>query len=120
MSHSISIRQVNHIVVLELWGRLSVQDRTLLHFATSLIERGERYFVISLEHLSYLDNGGLGQLCWIYTAIQNRGGNIKLLKTPDRFKTLLKITGLDTIFQSFESEADAIAAMEPCRPALSA
>lgn len=63
---------------------------------------------------------GLGQLCWIYTAIQNRGGNIKLLKTPDRFKRLLKITRLDTIFQSFESEADAIAAMEPCRPALSA
>ena len=35
MGLSISIRHVNHVVVLELWGRLSVQERTLLHFAVS-------------------------------------------------------------------------------------
>ena len=120
MSLSISIRHVNRIVVLELWGRLSVRERTLLHFAADLIERGERNFLISLEHLSYLDNSGLGQLCWIYTAVQSRGGDMKLLKTPARFKKLLKVTQLDMVFQSFECEVDAIAAMEPRRPALSA
>src|SRR2546428_13187552 len=120
MSLSMSIRHVNRIVVLELWGRLSVHERTFLHLATDLIERGERNFLISLAHLSYLDNCGLGQLCWIYTALQNRGGDMKLLKTPARFEKLLKVTRLDTVFQSFEREADAIAAMERCRPALSA
>jgi anti-anti-sigma factor len=119
MSLSISIRHVNRIVVLELGGRLSVHERTLLHLAAELMERGERKFLISLARLSYLDNSGLGQLCLIHTALQNRGGDIKLLKVPARFKELLKVTRLDTVFQSFEREADAIAAMELCRPPLS-
>ena len=45
---------------------------------------------------------------------------MKLLKTPARFKKLLKVTQLDMVFQSFEREVDAIAAMQLCRPELSA
>src|SRR5438876_221687 len=74
MSLSIEIRQIDYVVVMELAGRLSVLESSLRQCAWELIERGERYFVINLANVSYLDNSGLGQLCWVYTVVRNRGG----------------------------------------------
>jgi anti-sigma B factor antagonist len=120
MSLSIEIRRVDQTVVLELSGRLSVLEQQLRQLVWELIEGGERYFVISLANVSYLDNSGLGQLCWIYTVSRNRGGDMRLLKPTSRIKRLLNITKLDTVFQSFESESEAIQSLQPLKSAVSA
>jgi len=119
MSLSIEIRRADRVVILELAGRLSVLEPSLRDLAWELIERGERYFVISLANVSYLDNSGLGQLCWIYTVLQNRGGDMALIRPTPRIKTLLHVTKLDTIFQSFECENEAVAAIQTLRSAVS-
>jgi anti-sigma B factor antagonist len=111
MSLSIEIRKVDHITILDLAGRVSVLETRLKETAWELIERGERYFLINLANVSYLDNSGLGQLCWIYTIARNRGGDMKLLNATPRIKTLLSITKLDSVLQSFDREKDAIASM---------
>lgn len=120
MSLSIEIRREDDAVVLELSGRLSVLDLNLRQTAWELIERGERNFVISLANVSFLDNAGLGQLCWIYTVSRNRGGDMKLLKPTPRIKLLLHITKLDTVFQSFDVESDALVSFRTFRTAVSA
>lgn len=120
MSLSIEIRRIDRVVVMELAGRLSVLEQGLRQLAWELIERGERHFVISLANVSYLDNSGLGQLCWIYTVVRNRGGDMTLLRPTSRIKKLLSITKLDTVFQSFECETDAIASMQALRSTVSA
>jgi len=76
MSLSIEVRRVDQAVVLELCGRLSVLEQQLRELGWELMGRGERYFVINLANVSYLDNSGLGQLCWIYTVSRNRGGGM--------------------------------------------
>jgi anti-sigma B factor antagonist len=108
MSLSIEIRHVDRIVILELAGRLSVLESGLKKTAVELIDRGERNFIVNLANVAYLDNFGLGQLCWLYTAVRNRGGDMKLLKPTERIKELLRITKLETVFETFEKEADAI------------
>jgi anti-anti-sigma factor len=122
MSLSIEVRRVGQAVVLELSGRLSVLEQRLRlrQLAWELIERGERNFVINLANVSYLDNSGLGQLCWLYTVARNRGGNMKLARPTPRIRRLLNITKLDTVFESFESEAEAIQSMQPFRSTVSA
>ena|SRR5207244_4241177 len=120
MSLSIEIRHVDQVVVMELSGRLSVLEQNVRRLAWELIERGERFFIISLANVSYLDNSGLGQLCWIYTVVRNRGGDMKLLRPTIRIKTLLNITKLDTVFQYFECEDEAVGAMQAVRSAVSA
>ena len=119
MSLSIEIRRTDRVVILELAGRLSVLEPSLRDLAWELIEHGERYFVISLANVSYLDNSGLGQLCWIYTVLQNRGGEIVLLRPTSRVKKLLEITKLDTVLQSFEREREAVASIPAFRSAVS-
>src|SRR5262245_52022912 len=113
MSLSIETRKTEHVVILELAGRLSVLEFRLKELAEELLERGERYFVINLANVSYLDNSGLGQLCLIYTLAKKRGGEIKLLKPTPRIQKLLNITKLDTVFQSFDREQEAIEALQP-------
>jgi anti-sigma B factor antagonist len=111
MNLSIEIRQVDQVIILELAGRVSVLDTVFRQVALDLIQNGERYFVIHLANVSYLDNSGLGLLCWLYTVARNRGGDLKLLKPTYRIKKLLNITKLDSVFEVFEREADAIASM---------
>ena len=120
MSFSIEIRQTDHVVVMEVAGRVSVLEPSLRQCAWDLIERGQRNFVINLANVSYLDSSGLGQLCCIYTAARNSGGDMKLLRPSSRIKELLNITKLDTVFQTFELEADAIAAIKALRSVVSA
>jgi anti-sigma B factor antagonist len=113
MSFSIEIRHIDHVVLMELSGRVSVLEPSLKQFAEHLIELGDRHFLINLANVTYLDSFGLGQLCWIYTLARNRGGDMKLLKPTPRTKELLRVTKLDTVFESFEHEADAVASMSP-------
>jgi anti-sigma B factor antagonist len=120
MSLSIEIRQVDRAVVLELSGRLSVLEFSLSQIVWKLVERGEQYFVINLGNVSYLDNSGLGQLCSIYTVARNRGGDMVLVKPTTRTRKLLEITKLNTVFRSFDSEADAISALGILTPTVSA
>ena len=111
MSLSIEVRKIDHVVIMELAGRVSVLDISLRKLAEDLVERGERYFVMNLANVSYLDNSGLGQLCLIYTIVRNRGGDLKLLKPTERIRKLLSITKLDSVFQRFESEDEAMASI---------
>ena len=120
MSLSIDIRQIDRVVVLEVAGRLSIVEPALRHAAWELIQGGERYFIINLGNVSYLDNSGLGQLCWIYTVLRNRGGEMVLLKPTPRIRTLLEITKLNTVFHSFDREADATASVRTFRSIVSA
>ena len=120
MSLSIEVRQLDRAVVLELSGRLSVLESSLSQVVWKLIERGHRYFVINLGNVSYLDNSGLGQLCWIYTIARNRGGDMVLVNPTTRTRRLLEITKLNTVFRAFESEADALAGLCALTTAVSA
>ena len=119
MSLSIEVRQMDQLVVLELAGRVSVLEPQVKQLAERLIESGGRCFIINLANVSYLDNFGLGELCWIYTVVRNRGGDMKLLKPTPRIKQLLNITKLDTVFESCDREADAIASMPVVRTSVS-
>ena len=120
MSLSIEIRQIDRVVILELSGRVSVLEPGLKQLASQLMARGERYFVISLANVAYMDNFGLGQLCWIYTVVRNRGGDMVLLRPTSRIKRLLSITKLDTVFESFDREGDAMVSLQTLRSTVSA
>src|SRR5262245_20372311 len=120
MSLSIETRRSGHIVIMELAGRVSVLEVSLKQLAEELIGRGERNFIINLANVSYLDNFGLGQLCWIYTIARNRGGDMKLLKPTSRIKTLLGVTKLDSVFQTFDFEAEAVASLSLFKSPVSA
>ena len=63
--------------------------------------------------MRYVDSAGLGELVQAYSAARNRGGTVKMLHVTDRMNDLLVVTKLLTVFECFDSEADAVESFEP-------
>lgn len=64
--------------------------------------------VLNLGNISYIDSGGLGTLVALRTTAQNAGGTIKLTNLTKRVGDLLQVTKLLTVFDVYDSEAEAI------------
>ncbi len=51
---------------------------------------------------------GLGEIVRTYTTVSRQGGKLKLLNLTKRIQDLLAITKLLTVFDTYDSEAEAI------------
>lgn len=107
-------REVGPVTILDLKGRLVVGDGDDLFRETlnHLIQGGRRHILLNLRDLTYIDSGGLGVMVSKYISICNRGGQMKFCNVSDRPSKVLSITRLETIFQTFSSEADALKSFE--------
>ncbi len=64
--------------------------------------------MLNLESVPYIDSAGLGEVVRTYTTVSRQGGSLKLLNLTKRIEDLLSITKLLTVFDTFDSEAEAI------------
>ncbi len=114
MSLSIKTRKEDGVNVLELSGRLTIGESvlSLRDAVRSAVDDGDLKFVLNLGDVSYIDSSGLGELVSIYTTVRNKKGDVKLLKLTAKAKDLLQMTKLLTVFDTFDEEADALAALK--------
>ena len=79
---------------------------------------GTNQTVVNISGMQNIDSAGLGTLVGLLASTRNRHGEIKLVRPTKRVTDLLRQTRLDTVFHSYESDDDAIAAFgDPGRPA---
>lgn len=107
MALRIGIRRTDDVVILDLVGRLWVQELPLQEQVRSLLEQGSRFLVLNLENLDYIDSSGLGQLVSIWTSVRSRNGNINLLRPTEKVRRLLRTTALHIVFDVFDDEERA-------------
>src|SRR4029453_1388967 len=74
----------------------------------SLLASGKKKLLLNLEAVPYIDSAGLGEVVRTFTTVSRSGGSLKLLNLTKRIEDLLSITKLLTVFDTFESEADAV------------
>ena len=103
-------RHVGTVTVLDLSGRLTIDDgaQRLKDKINSLIMQERTQVVLNLGEVLYIDSGGLGQLVACLGSIAKATGALKLLNVSKRNHDLLSITRLVTLFDTFESEAEAV------------
>jgi anti-sigma B factor antagonist len=113
----LSERQVGNVTVLDLVGKLTIdQDaQRLKDKINSLILQERTAVIVNLAGISYIDSGGLGQLVACYSSLTKTHGNLKLLHVNKRNHDLLSITRLVTLFQTFDSEEEAVRSFETLR-----
>jgi anti-sigma B factor antagonist len=102
------------VTVLELSGRLTIGESvlSLRDAVRSAVDDGDLKFVVNLGDVNYIDSSGLGELVSIYTTVRNKKGDVKLLKLTAKAKDLLQMTKLLTVFDTYDEEADALAALK--------
>jgi anti-sigma B factor antagonist len=105
---------VNGVVVLELSGKImGGPDATLLNDKLhELIESGRTKIVADLNKVDWMNSSGLGILIGGLTTMRNSGGDLKLANITDRIQSLLMITKLLTVFETFDSIDKAVASFK--------
>ncbi|HEX6165073.1 MAG TPA: STAS domain-containing protein [Vicinamibacterales bacterium] len=103
-------RTVSDVTVLDLKGKMTLGegDELLKDKINSLLAAGKKKLLLNLEAVPYIDSAGLGEVVRTYTTVSRQGGSLKLLNLTKRIEDLLSITKLLTVFDTFDSEAEAI------------
>ena len=103
-------REVGEVLILDLSGKLTIGggDELLKGKINSLIQQGRRKLVLNLAGVPYIDSAGLGEIVRTYTTVSRQGGKLKLLNLTKRIQDLLAITKLLTVFETFDSEQEAV------------
>jgi len=103
-------RNVGDVKVLDLKGKITLGegDELLKDKVNSLVNQGNKKIVLNLADVPYIDSAGLGEIVRTYTTVSRQGGSLKLLNLTKRITDLLAITKLLTVFETFDSENEAI------------
>ena len=103
-------RSVGDVTIIDMGGKMTLGegDELLRDKVNSLIQQGQKRIVLNLADVPYIDSAGLGEIVRTYTTVSRNGGSLKLLSLTKRIQDLLSITKLLTVFETFESEADAV------------
>ena len=106
----ISERIVDGITILDLNGKLTIGDgaQLLKDKSESLVFQGRKHVIVNLGAVPYIDSGGLGQLVACFTTLTRAGGRLTLVNLNTRNHDLLSITKLVSVFETFDTERDAI------------
>ena len=112
MSMKASTRQVDGVTIVDLSGRITLGEGSVVLRDTikDLLSKGQKKILLNLGDVSYIDSSGIGELVSAFTSVRNQGGDLKLLHLTKKVHDLLQITKLYTVFDVKDDEAGAIAA----------
>jgi anti-anti-sigma factor len=110
----ISERQAGDVTILDMEGAITGGEGALaLRAAVNrLLEEGKKEILLNLTNVGYIDSTGIGELVASYVMISRGGGQLKLLNLTQKLQDLLTITKLLTVFDVYESETLALAALQ--------
>lgn len=107
---NLNSRDVGGVAVVDVVGRLTAEGAGALGDRVArLIAEGHSQVVLNLGQLSYMDSSGLGEMVSCYSKMVKVGGAIRLAETTVRIQDLLAITRLVTVFESYDTEDQALA-----------
>lgn len=111
-------RQVGDVTILDTIGngrvglRFGTSTVTLPRAVQSLLEEGHDKILLNLKGIVYIDAGGLGELVSAYITVNEKGGRMKLLNLTELLRELMMSTKLLTLFDVYQSEAEAVNSFE--------
>jgi len=107
---NISERQAGDVTILDLSGKVTIGEGSvaLRNAIRRLLGKGKNKILLNLGGVGYIDSSGIGELVSSFTAVNKEGGTLKLLNLTQKIQDLLAITKLLTVFDVFDSEAEAL------------
>ena len=114
MSVKLNTRKVGDVTVIDAAGRITLGEgaSTFRDAIRDLAAKGDKKLLVNLSDVSYIDSSGLGELVSAYTTVRNKQGDVKLLNLTAKAKDLLQMTKLLTVFDVYDDEAKAVAALK--------
>jgi anti-sigma B factor antagonist len=104
-------REVDGVSVVALDGRivLGEESNALREKVKSLIADGKTKVVLNMANITFIDSAGLGTLVAAHHSAKSQGAALKLAHLGSKFQEVLQITKLLTVFDVYNTEAEAVA-----------
>jgi len=111
MSTNITNREVDGVSVLRLDGRIvyGEESNALREKLKGLIAEGRKKIVLNMANIESIDSSGLGALVAAHLSANTQGASLCLCHLGRKFREVLQMTKLATVFQVFNTEAAAVA-----------
>jgi len=112
----ISIRESDDVTILDLRGRVTINDgesELLRSLLRELITGGASKFLLSLAELRQIDSSGLSVIATTYAFLRNRGGDLRLLCPRGAALEAFKVLRLLEVIPTFEDENQALVSFRP-------
>ena len=109
----LDIRENGNICILKLKGRLKLGDgvEDLDSAVASALASGHIFLILDLEAMPYIDSSGIGAIVNALRRAKQLGGEAKLVNPSSFAAKTLKMVGILSLFNVYETEA---AAVESC------
>ncbi len=106
----ISKTQIGLTGLLKISGRIdSINAHTVHEMISNEISYSDPNLVIDMEGVDYMSAAGLR----ILRSLKEESGHVRIASPSKRVREVLQITGLDAVYQVFDSRMQAIHAVQP-------
>lgn len=98
------------VAILRVSGKLmgGPDADVFLSIVRQVLADGTRHLLVDLGEVSWINSTGLGILISSYTTVRKQDGALKLLNVNRRIESILMTTKLNTYFESFQDETQAL------------
>jgi anti-sigma B factor antagonist len=111
---NVSTRQREGITVIDLEGKITIgRGDIALHDAfKEAVSQGARKVLFNFARVTQIDSSGMAELGVALQKEDKMDGKISLTKLPSNVEAILHMTLVDTLFDVYETEDEAIKAMQ--------
>ncbi len=106
----ITLRHIGSLTILDVDGRMTRNDGYgyVKEQVSALLADGHRQVLLNLKEVPYMDSTSVGELVSAFITVRNNDGILKLVGPTQRISELLSVAKLDTVFEVYDSETDAV------------
>lgn len=114
MALKMTEREVSGITVVAMDGRivLGEESNALRERIKGLLSNKKTKIVLDMGHVTYIDSAGLGTLVASYHSARQQGATMKLVNLGQKFREVLQVTKLLTVFEVHDNEAAAVSSFK--------
>ncbi|NPV66917.1 MAG: STAS domain-containing protein [Anaerolineae bacterium] len=105
----IKTSELKRVTLLEVSGRIdSTNANELGEALNAAIDSGRTQIVLDLANVDYMSSAGLRELVSALKKVKRGTGDLRLASVSGRVLEVLELAGLDTIFEIYPTQVEAV------------
>lgn len=109
-------RNKGNVIILDIEGNLvgpnTVELKNIIDDQIRLAEGEPVSMILNMERVQMMDSSGLGVIVAAYASIRRNEGRVVLLNIGGNIRSLIIMAKLVTIFDRYDTEAEALASFQ--------
>lgn len=105
----IQTSELKRVTLFEVSGRVDSTNAVELgEVFGAAIDAGRAQIVVDLSSVEYMSSAGLRELVGALKKVKRGTGDLRLASPSERVMEVLELAGLDTIFEIFPNQVEAV------------